>query len=500
MFEEASRGLETEGFWQHAQRCYETASRLYSDSQMDDDARLCDGLATMLSRFRHDRVAQHHPGHIVNGDFLIYYARKGGMGTVYFCRDMHSDQPVVLKTFQREDSMDPRARGRFLQECAVWLLMQKHSHVVRAKELILDHDDKDRPYLVIEYIPGRSDVGSSLTDHLCKRGRLPVETALKYAIHVCYGMHYASSVRPDFVHRDLKPDNILITSDDIAKVTDFGLASAGLPLDLEVSFIIDKTPVQRFDPFEFQREANRPPLGPAGTLPYIPPEAWTSQEVDIRGDVYSFGCVLFEMLAGRSLFPLLPHMNWRDAHTRMEPLRLLDVGVTVPHAIQAIVSRCLSKMPQQRYQNFSELSGELARCFEEFSGRAAPTLPEPVPLTVSEMERLAISLAEVGLPSESIELLEAVIAQEPAMASHRYNLGKLYQDRGDLEKAMESYKQAISLDSNISQAWFNMGLCLGQLGCMDEAKDALRRAVELGHSCAQQALDAFDEGGVIIIS
>lgn len=499
MFEDAAKGLEVGKFWHHAQRCWDAAGQLYCGCQMDEDACLCNGLATMLSRFRHDSSAQHCPGHIINGDYVIYYARKGGMGTAYFCRDLHSDQPVVLKTYQRKDSMDPEARGKFLHECALWLRIQNYPHIVRAKEVLFDRNDKDRLYLVLEYVPGRFDVGSSLADHLRKRGGLPVETALKYAIHVCHGMNYVSSILPEFVHRDLKPDNILIGSDEVAKVIDLGISNATLLLELNLAVSLPgETPIYITDPIA--QEANRPVLGPVGTLPYIPPEAWRSQKVDLRGDVYSFGCILFEMLTAQLPFPLSSSMDWGYVHTRVKPLRLVDAGVAAFPNIQEILSRCLLKTPVQRYQNFNELLRELAQCFEEVTGHQAPAPPEPIPLKVSEKVNLAISLAEVGIGSEGIELLKEVATQEPKVSSHRYNLAIIYKNMGNHEMAIEFYKEAISIDPNLSSAWYNMGASLALLGRINEAEDAWKKAAKLGHPRAQQAIDALGKNEIIIVT
>jgi serine/threonine protein kinase len=493
-FTAAAQSLETGQRWEHARYCWAAAGQLYREAREADRAKYCRDLATMLARFRHDKAAQHGPGHVINQDFLVYYARTGGMGAAYFCRNLNTDRPVVLKTFKQQEAMAPERRGQFIRECGTWLRLGRQPHLVYAQQVIFEPEEEDRPYLSLEYIPGRPDLGSSLADHLAKLGRLPLEIALKYALHVCYGLGYAAETLPDFAHRDLKPDNILIAADDTAKVTDLGLARADIHYtsSLEIIYPAGGERVALENPV--MQAANRSIAGFAGTVPYIPPEVWLSQPVDLRGDVYALGCILFEMLAGRWPLAGSTMAGWQHAHTSSEPMVLSAAGVSAPDQVQAIISRCLAKTPAERYPDFKDLAADLARCLRTVTGKPAPTAPPAIPPTVAEMQKLAISLIEIGLADEGLPLLEAVIVREPQVAGYRYNLGRAAMSLGRYEQAVKGFQAAIDLDPTYPSSWYNLGLCHFGLGCLDEARQALRKAAKLGHPRAQETLEAIEQG------
>jgi serine/threonine protein kinase len=503
--EEIARNLEVNHLWQHAKFCWETAEKYYLSIKKDKDASICKTLGIMLSRFNHAESAQHSPGHIIMDSYIIYYAMQGGMGTAYFCRDIHSDRAVVLKTFQSTSPMDPESRGKFLRESAIMIKIDRHPNIVPAIDLICDSEDYDRPYLVMEYIPGQVGIGSSLADHLIKFKKLSLETAILYAIHICHGINHITDILPNFIHRDLKPANILIDKDNTAMITDFGLSIAGLKLDLGTVHITDmdgtfelEEPISK----RISNEANLKQEKMAGTMPYIPPEVWNSQKVDLRGDIYSFGCILFEMITGRWPYSISPGMTWKEwkeIHTEKEPLLFKEVKIFVPQELQIIVSRCLEKDPHKRYNNFEELIVELNKIYEILTGNLPSAKPDSIPLTISEMMDRAASFLRVGLTSESIEFFENIIKKEPKVGYHWFNLGKAHHDSGNLDLAMNFYKEAVELDSKFASAWYNLGVCLLIKSRDVEGKAALKEAVNLGHIKAKEVLDTLNKKGVDFI-
>jgi len=174
------------------------------------------------------------PGTLVAGRYEIASRPlMGGMGIVYLCLDRREDRPVALKTFRPEYLPDRAARDRFLREGTTWMNLGRHTHIVHAYGVERIGDGRE-VYLVLELVAkeaGRKD--ASLRSWLSPGRPLPVEQALLFAVQVVRGLKHAVSIIPGFVHRTLKPENVLVGADRLSgvhihrlRVTDFGLASA----------------------------------------------------------------------------------------------------------------------------------------------------------------------------------------------------------------------------------------------------------------------------------
>ena len=195
---------------------------------------------------------------------------QGAFGTVYLAQDTLLDRPVAIKELTAAAQVDPVAFQRFLQEARAAGSLN-HPNIVTVYAL---KPTDDAVYLVMEYLPG-----GSLRGLLSQRGRLPVEDAVRIAADVCDGL--AAAHAKDIVHRDVKPENILLTADGRAKVGDFGIAH--VPRAAGGATVGGLT------------EAGFQP----GTLVYMSPEQIRGEGIDGRSDVYQVGAMLHEMLAGR---------------------------------------------------------------------------------------------------------------------------------------------------------------------------------------------------------
>ena len=203
-------------------------------------------------------------GTLLNGRFrLDERLGSGGMSTVYLALDETLQRRVAVKVMHREISDQPDQIERFRRESRA-VAQLSHPNVVN---VIDAGDDAGHPYIVFEYVDGET-----LKQRIDRFGRLPLDEAAAYAIEIGRGLMAAHQAQ--MVHRDVKPQNVLIDPEGRAKVTDFGIA-----LSLESDGLTKTGRV-------------------LGTTDYVPPEQAMGREVDARSDVYSLGILLYEMLHG----------------------------------------------------------------------------------------------------------------------------------------------------------------------------------------------------------
>ncbi len=256
----------------------------------------------------------------------------GGMGEVYKARDTRLERTVAIKILPEILAADPQFRERFARE-AKTISQLSHPHICT----LFDVGDG---FLVMELLDGET-----LADRL-KKGALPLDDALKIAMQIADALDAAH--RGGIVHRDLKPGNVMLTKAG-AKLLDFGLARASGPAIAVAGLsMLPTTP------------AHLTAQGTIlGTFQYMAPEQIEGQEADARTDVFAFGCVLYEMLTGRKAFQGTTQASLLSAILKDEPLPLRSVQPADPAALDHIVTRCLAKDPDQRWQSAADLAHEL---------------------------------------------------------------------------------------------------------------------------------------------
>jgi serine/threonine-protein kinase len=250
---------------------------------------------------------------------------EGGMGEVWRATDTKLDRQVAIKILPEALAADPDRMARFEREAKV-LASLNHPNIAAI------HGVEERA-LVMELVEG-----PTLAERIAQ-GAIPLDEALPIAKQIAEALEYAHE--RGVVHRDLKPANIKITPEGRVKVLDFGLAKA---MSSEAG------------------AAGRPEASPTltmratmagvilGTAAYMSPEQARGQEADKRADIWSFGVVLYEMLAGRALFAGPTISDTLAAVLKTEP----DV-TAVPAAVRPIVERCLRKDPRQRWQAIGDV-------------------------------------------------------------------------------------------------------------------------------------------------
>ena len=260
-------------------------------------------------------------GHLLDGRYRVgSRIARGGMATVYLATDTRLDRTVALKIMHRELASDADFVRRFIGE-AKSVARLSHPNVVGVFD---QGNDGDHLYLAMEYVPGRT-----LRDLLKERGRLGPDEALDLMVPVLAGLGAAHQV--GFLHRDVKPENVLITADGRVKVVDFGLACA-------------------------VAEARQTKTGMViGTAAYLAPEQVSRACADARSDVYGAGVMLFELVTGRQ-----PHTGdtplavaYKHVHETVPAPSTLVPGL--PTAVDALVALATSADPELRPGDASQL-------------------------------------------------------------------------------------------------------------------------------------------------
>ncbi|MGH2940177.1 MAG: protein kinase domain-containing protein [Solirubrobacterales bacterium] len=266
---------------------------------------------------------------------------SGGMSTVYLARDTTLDRPVAVKVMHREMSEQADQLERFRQEARA-VAKISHPNVVA---VIDAGEDGGYPYIVFEYVEGET-----LKARINRVGALDVQESLAYAIEIARGLTVAHARK--MVHRDIKPQNVLIDAEGRAKLTDFGISR------------------------QLEKDGLTATGRVLGTTDYVAPEQAMGHGADQRSDLYSLGVVLFEMLTGHVPFSADSQVGVAMKHVNEE---LPDVQADRPElsaATALVVERATAKDPTKRYADVGEMIDDLSTALEVEAARAGSTTGE----------------------------------------------------------------------------------------------------------------------------
>jgi Tol biopolymer transport system component len=275
----------------------------------------------------------------------------GGMGEVYRARDTRLDRVVAIKVLPDHLARDPALRARFEREARA-VSSLNHPHICSLYDI---GQQEGTDYLVLEHLEGET------LDARLARGSLPVAEAIELAGQIASALDAAHE--KGILHRDLKPANVMLTSDRQAKVLDFGLAK-------NVSRSGDPGTSDSPTATEVLTGAG----GVMGTAPYMSPEQARGGQVDRRTDVWSFGCVLYEMLTGRCAFQRGSVSETLAAILKEEPHWDVLPAAT-PAALRRLLVRCLDKDPKRRLRDVGDARLELEEA--QAGGAGAPATGRP---------------------------------------------------------------------------------------------------------------------------
>jgi serine/threonine protein kinase len=288
------------------------------------------------------------------GQRLLHYEvteklGEGGMGVVYKARDTHLDRFVAIKVLPPARVADPTRKARFIQEA-------KAASALNHPNIVTIHDigaDAGVDFIAMEFVAGKP------LDQLIPHRGLRLNETLKYAIQIAEAL--AAAHTAGIIHRDLKPSNVMAAGDGRIKILDFGLAK----LTVAQASACEDLPTRTAGPETTEGAV-------IGTASYMSPEQAEGKKVDARSDIFSFGSMLYEMATGRKPFQGDSKMSVLASILHHDPKPAGAVSPEVPRDLERIISRCLRKELDRRFQTMGDLRAALLELKEESdSGRLA---------------------------------------------------------------------------------------------------------------------------------
>ncbi len=273
---------------------------------------------------------------------------SGGMGVVYRARDQRLRRKVALKVLPAGALAEPMIRERLMREAQTTSSLN-HPYIVTVFDI---HSAGDRDFIAMEFVEGDS------LDHVIGEQGLPLDRALRYALQIADGL--ACAHEHGVIHRDLKPQNIMVRPSDDVKILDFGLAKRFLPAgDGETSI----------EPGLMTLTA---PGVKIGTPAYMSPEQIESRPIDARSDIFSYGCLLYQMLTGVNPFQRRNAILIFKAVLSDQPGSVRALKPGLPVELERILTRAMEKSPEDRYQDMRELLSDLKAVHVELFGPGTP--------------------------------------------------------------------------------------------------------------------------------
>lgn len=410
-------------------------------------------------------------GDMIQGYWEVLDVKTGGMGIVYIVQDhRHSEsagKPVFYAAKTMKDAfLNDTASQQFEREAYTWMKLGTYIHIVRA---VFVERIKGQPYVFSEAVLTKH-FPNTLRGWISKEP-LPLPISVLFALQFCMGMEYAK-LKGLNGHFDIKPENVMVTDEGIVKITDWGLArlAAGvveMPADDLSS-----------SPHHFLMPQHDP--GRGGTLPYMAPEIWANADISSRVDIYAFGVMTYEMLAGRLPFTARTVTELREAHLHTVPAPPRKANTTIPQMLSDLCMACLEKNAENRPPNFVAIKEDLSVIFRQQTGQEFPT-----ELEVREMEGAEASMAAYGLHSlgrddEAMELMGRALGDlKKGPAVMMWDDKELGWSFSIPQELLEKERAKLRQDPQDPDPWAALANMYAMVQKHDEAIEHYERAIQL---------------------
>jgi len=387
---------------------------------------------------------------------------EGGFGKVYRVHHRGWNADLAVKTLRSELAKDEAERASFIRECNLWVDLGLHPNIVSCYYV---RELGGLPRVFAEYM----DRGSLRS--LLKKGALDWPDILDIGIQALDGLDYAHEKR--LIHLDMKPENLLLSSEGAVKVTDFGLASALTVVGGGTSDSPTGTTTVR--------------AGMAGTPAYMPPEQWDPSLGDIgpHSDIYAFGVMLYEMVCGRRPFDEdgMSISALRDSHIRRSPASPRELRPDVSQSLSYAILRCLEKDPKKRFASCVGLRELLVQVYQNVTGQQyMRQRPHMAALRGAALNNRGASFVDLGDISRAISTFEEALSLDPQQLEATYNRGVILWRQGKLTD-MELLNALESIRVARAQDWephYLTALVHLERGDLKSAVALLEKAIQLG--------------------
>ncbi|MGC1598931.1 MAG: protein kinase [Candidatus Acidiferrales bacterium] len=406
----------------------------------------------------------------------------GAMGVVYRARDPIINRMVALKTITTGLAEDPNLLQRFYREAQSAGGLQ-HPNIVTIYDM---GDDQNTPYIAMELIEGES-----LEQTIARRTIVPLALKLTYALQACRAFDYAH--KRGIVHRDIKPGNVMVNKEGVVKVVDFGIAR-----------VLDKSKTQTGMLI--------------GTFAYMSPEQYHGDHADERSDIWSFGVLLYELMCYERPFKGDNPASLMHNICSQEPRSITERVPDCPPAMEAIISKVLRKLPEDRFQSMEDLLLELEPVYKELQLHSISELIDQSRQLIEQgefpqaRELLRESLKVDAANSQARALLEKVNAELKRLlirpkAQQHVDKGRALLAEGKIQEARAEAENALQLDAAFDQAqelekqvqreldrahlvaeWLQASRQRLAEGMPDEAEELLAKVLELEPGNKQAAV------------
>lgn len=357
---------------------------------------------------------------------IVSKVGSGGMADVYKAKDHKLNRFVAMKVMKPEFSSDTNFISKFQREAQAAAGLA-HPNVVNVFDV---GEDQGVNYIVMELVEG-----ITLKEYISKKGKLTVKEATSIAIQVAMGLEAAHN--RNIVHRDIKPQNIIISTDGKVKVTDFGIARAA--------------------------SSNTISTNAMGSVHYSSPEQVRGGYSDYKSDIYSLGITMYEMVTGMVPFDGDTTVAIAIKHLQEEMIPPSEITPDLPHSLEEIIMKCTQKSPDRRYSTLAELINDLKHSLIDPNGNFVNLTPlsnhaQTVVISPSEMEQIKRGAVSSAPQTETF--------QEDSYDSYGntdYDDSDDYDSEDDYDEEDEDDKGGKGISSKLEKAMTIGGLVVGAI-------------------------------------